>query len=121
LPVDSLLPVHVPAVEYRPVAEQYPLRLVRGGLDTEELHPVTDENDARGLQPELHSLRNRGNSWQRRAYFDDYSFIVNNNFGESGEERSSIKSNLKLSGTYDTSGEFTVNVEEKGIYIDRFS
>jgi hypothetical protein len=121
LPVDSLLPVHVPAVEYRPVAEQYPLRLVRGGLDTEELHPVTDENDARGLQPELHSLRNRGNFWQRRAYFDDYSFMFNNNFGESREERSSIKSNLKLSGTYDTSGELTVNVEDKGLYIDRFS
>ncbi len=119
--VDSLLPVHVPAVEYRPLAEQYPLRIVRGGVDTEELHQVTDENDARGLQPELHSLRNRGNFWQRRTYFDDYSFMFNNNFSESGEERSSIKSNLKLSGTYDTSGELTVIVEEKGIYINRFS
>ncbi len=121
MPVDSLLPVHVPAVEYRPVAEQYPLRIVRGGLDTEELHPVTDENDARGIQPELYSLKNRRNFGQRRAYFDDYSFMFNNNFGESREERSSIKSNLKLSGTYDTGGELTVNVEEKGMYIDQFS
>jgi len=121
LPVDALLPVHVPAVEYRPMAEQYPLRIVRGGFDSEELHQVTDENDTRGLQPELHSLRHRGNFWQRRTYFSDYSFMFNNNFGESGEEHSSIKSNLKLNGTYDTSGELTVTVEEKGIYIDQFS
>ena len=119
MPATSLLPV--PAVEYRPVPEQYPLRLVRGGLDTEKLHKVTDENNTRKLQPDLLFLKNRGDFWQRQSYFDDYSFIVNDNFNERGEERSSIKSNLKLSGTYDVSGKLTNLFDEKGIYIDQFS
>ena len=116
---NSLLPV--PAVEYRPLPELYPLRLVKGGADTEELYQVTKENDARKLQPDLLFLRSYGDSWQRHTYFDDYSFISNYNFGERGEERSSIKSNLKLSGTYDMNGELTMITGEKGVYINQFS
>ena len=66
-------------------------------------------------------LKSCGGYWQRRAYFDDYSFIFNYNSGERGKERSAIKSNLKLSGTYDMSGELTAVIGVKGIYIDQFS
>jgi len=121
LPFNPLLPVPVAAVEYRPLPEQYSVSVIQEGFDNEELQQVTDESGLRELQPDLLSLRTHGNLWQRAAHFNDYSFMFSHSFRESGKEPSSIKTNLKLSGTYDMNGEVITDSGEKGIYIDQFS
>lgn len=120
MPFNPLLPVPV-AVEYRPFLEQYPVRVIQERFDDEELQQVTDENGIRDLNPDLLSFRSNANLWQRAAHFNDYSFIFDHGWRESGQVPASIKSNLKLSGTYDLNGEVITVFKEKGIYIDQFS
>lgn len=121
MPSNALLPVPVAGVENRPVPELYPIRTFQEGFDNEELQQVTDENVINKFQPDLLSFRSQGRLWQRAVHFNDYSFMFDHSWGESEHGRSSIKTNLKLSGTYDMNGEITITSGDRGIYIDRFS
>ena len=119
--VNSLVPVFPSGVEYRPLPELYSAGVVAERFDNEALHQVTGENGVDEHKLDLFSFRSRGGLWQRVAYLKDFSFKYSRSFRESGYVRSSIKSNIKLSGTYDMNGEIYTSFKEKGIYIDQFS
>ena len=119
--LNSLLPVAVAGVEHRPLPVQYPAAVVQGGFVDEELQQITDGNNVRELHPELHSSNFHRGLKRRAAHFNDYSLLSGYSLRESGRVLSSIKTNLKLSGTYDMAGELTIIDEEKGMYIDQFS
>lgn len=121
MPDNSLVPVHTPGVEYRPLPELYPAGIVEKRFDNERLHLVTKRDGINEHKPDLFSFRNRGGFRQRAAYIREFSFTFGRRWGESGYRCSSIKSNLKMSGTYDVNGDLITISKEKGIYIDQFS
>lgn len=121
LTFNPLLPVAVADVEQRPLPEQYSARVVQERFDNEGLQLVTDENGIGEFQPDLLFFRTHGNLWQRTEHSNVYSVIFDHSWRESGHAYSSIKINLKLSGTYDMNGELITTPGEKGIYIDQFS
>ena len=119
--LNPLLPVPVAGVEHRPLPVHYPDAVVQEGFDDEELQQVTDGNNVRELHPEPHSFNFHRGLRRRAAHCNDYSLLSGYSLRESGRALSSIKTNLKLSGTYDMDGELTIIDEEKGLYIDQFS
>ena len=119
--LNPLLPVPVAGVEHRPLPVHYPAAVVQENFDDKELQQVTDGNNARELHPELHSFKFHRGLRRRSAHFNDYSLLSSYSLRESGRVLSSIKTNLKLSGTYDMDGELTIIDKEKGMYIDQFS
>jgi len=121
LSLNPLLPVPVAGVEHRPLPVHYPDAVVQEGFDDEELQQVTDGNNVRELHPEPHSFNFHRGLRRRAAHCNDYSLLSGYSLRESGRALSSIKTNLKLSGTYDMDGELTIIDEEKGLYIDQFS
>lgn len=118
--LNPLLPVHVAGVEHRPLPAHYPTVAVEERCDDKELQQVTDGNNVGELYPELHSFNFHRRLRRRAAHFNDYSLISGYSLRESGSVHLSIKTNLKLSGTYDIDGELTIIDEEKGVYVDRF-
>lgn len=121
MPVNSLVPVHTPVVEYRPLPQLYPAGIVKKGFDNERLHLVTKRDGINEHKPDLFSFRNQGGFRQRAAYIREFSFAFGRRWRGSGHRCSSINNNLKLSGTYDVNGDLTIISKEKGIYIDQFS
>jgi|GEM_PF-4642382 hypothetical protein len=119
--LNPLLPVQVAAVEQRPLPELYSPRVTHERFDTTELRRISDEQGTNEVEPDLFSFRSQERQWQRAAYFNDYSFMFDYRWRETAQGPSSIKSNLKLSGTYDGDGEVAMRTEGKGIYIDFFS
>lgn len=115
--VQSLVPV---AVEQRPLPQLYPAAVTQEIFDSEALYRLADEDETNEQMPELFSFRNEGESRRRTAYCNECSFKYSRRFREGGYV-SSIKSNFKLSGTYDVNGELHIRFGEKGIYIDQFS
>ena len=116
--VQSLVPV---AVEQRPLPQLYQATVIQGRFGNEELYQITGEDRADEHKPELFSFRNQGGARQRTAYLKEFSFKYSRSFKECGYVPSSVKSNLKMSGTYDVNGELYISFEEKGIYINQFS
>ena len=119
--LNLLLPVPVSGVEHRPLPVHCTATVVQEGFDDEELEQVTDGHNVRELHPELHSFNFYRGLKRRAAHFNDDSLISGYSLRESGSVLSSIKTNLKLSGTYDMAGELTIIDGEKGMYIDQFS
>jgi len=118
LSVQSLVPV---AVEQRPLPQLYQATVIQGRFGNEELYQITGEDRTDEHKPELFSFRNQRGARQRTAYLKEFSFKYSRSFRECGYVPSSIKSNLKMSGTYDVNGELHIRSEEKGIYINQFS
>jgi hypothetical protein len=118
LSVQSLVPV---AVEQRPLPQLYQATVIQGRFGNEALCQITDEDRTDEHKPQLFSFRNQGESRQRTAYLKEFSFRYSRNFRDGGYVSSSIKSNFRLSGTYDVNGELYIRFEEKGIYINQFS
>ena len=115
--VQSFVPV---AVEQRPLPQLYLAAGIQEMVANGALYPLTDEDKTDEHKPELFSFRSQGKSQQRTAYCNQCLFKHSRRFRESGYVFS-IKSNFKLSGTYDVDGELHICFEEKGIYIDQFS
>jgi len=118
LSVQSLVPV---AVEQRPLPQLYQATVVQGRFGNEALYQITDEDRADEHKPQLFSFRNQRGDRHRTAYLKELSFKYSCSFRDGGYVPSSIKSNFKLSGTYDVNGELYIRFEEKGIYINQFS
>jgi hypothetical protein len=121
LSLHPLLPVPVAGVEQRPLPVQYPAVAVQEDFDDKELQQVTYSNNVRELHPELNSFNFHRGLRRRAAHFNEYSLLSGYSLRENGRLLSSIKTNLKLSGTYDMDGALTIIDEEKGMYIDQFS
>jgi len=118
LSVQSLVPV---AVEQRPLPQLYQTTVIQGRFGNEALCQITDEDRTNEHKPQLFSFRSKGESRQRTAYLKEFSFKSSRSFREGGYASSSIKSNFKMSGTYDVNGELYISFEEKGIHINQFS
>ena len=108
------------AVEQRPLPQLYQA-VVQGQFGNESLYQITDEDRTDEHKPELFSFINQGRVRQRTAYLKEFSFNYSRSFREDGYVSASIKSNFKLSGTYDMNGELQICFEEKGRYINQFS
>ena len=120
--VNSSLPIPVSVVEQRPLPVLYSPQVVRERFDTTALPRIANEQGIQELDPDLISFKSHGEQWRRaRAYFNDYSFMFDHTWRESGRGPSSLKSNLKVGGTYDNEGEVSSFAEGKGLYIDHFS
>ena len=115
--VQSLVPV---AVEQRLLPQLYPAAVIQEIFGNEALYPLADEDETDEHKPELFSFINQGEFQQRTTYCNECSFKHSRRFREGGCAPS-IKSNFKLSGTYDVDGELHIRFEKKGIYIDQFS
>jgi len=118
LSVQSLVPV---AVEQRPLPQLYQATVIQGRFGNGALCQITDEDRADEHKPQLFSFRNQRGDRHRTAYLKERSFKYSRSFRDGGYVPSSIKSNFKLSGTYDVNGELYIRFEEKGIYINQFS
>ena len=121
LSLNPLLPVPFAGVEQRPLPVQYPAVAVQKDFDNKELQQVTYGNNVRELYPGIRSFNFHRGLRRRAAHFNDYSLLSEYSLRENGRVLSSIKTNLKLSGTYDMDGKLTIVDEEKGVYIDQFS
>ena len=116
--VQSLVPV---AVEQRPLPQLYQATVIQGRFGNEALYQITGEDRTAAPPPDPFSSPNQGGGRQRTPYLKEFSFKYSRSFRECGYVPSSIKSNLKMSGTYDVNGELYISFEEKGIYINQFS
>lgn len=116
----SLLPVPVAGVEQRPLLVHYSALAVKGNFADKELPQVAYGNRVHELRSELHSFNSHRGLRRRAAQCNDYSSVSGDRFRKSGCARSSVKTNLRLSGTYTMDGELTIIDEEKGVYVDRF-
>ena len=119
--LNPLLPVPVAGVEQKPLPVHYPAVAVQEDFDDKELPQVTYGNNVRELYPGLRSFSFRRGLRRRAAHLNEYSLLSGYSLRENGRVLSSIKTNLKLSGTYDMDGKLTIVDEEKGVYIDQFS
>jgi len=117
LSFNSLLPV--PVIEKRPLPEQYLTGVVQRRFDVKKLYLTRNDNENYEIQAGLIPFETRERFWQKATHFNDYSFKFDHSWRADRYAPSSLKTNLKFSGTYDMNGKI-ISLADKGIYIDQF-
>jgi hypothetical protein len=115
--VNQLLPVPLTRVEVDPRLGQYPVRTTERSLCGENLIQFPDNRQFPSPPLYLSGTPSEESTAHRRRY----PFMHRRGFGGCGPIPSSVKSTVRLGGTYDMNGELTSEMDEKGLYIDRFS
>ena len=118
---NALVPFVPQGIAVRPLPQLYAAGGHEPVWDVEPSSLVTHDTWTPDQNTDLFLLGEQGGFSPRTFKYTYIPPPVGRNWRGYVQEPSSIRSNLRFSGTYDMEGTFLSNVTEKGSYIDFFS
>lgn len=118
---NALVPLLPQGVAVRPVPQLYPVGRKAPGCAVEACSLATRDAVSADQKADLFLFGEQEEFTRRKLKSTYLPPPVDRNWRGYKQEPSSIRSNLRFSGTYGMEGSFLASDTEKGIYIDFFS